>query len=365
MTTPLHIYQEYLSKGDLQKDPEQARAMTQLEHIYHELILRQRQRNSQLGRIRRKIKPRQPIHGLYLWGKVGTGKTFLVDIFYDCLPTSKIRMHFHQFMQKIHGKLKEYQGRRDPLNKIAKEIADSTVVLVFDEFEVSNIADAMILGTLFRELFYGGVCLIATSNVEPGDLYKNGLQRQRFLPAIKLVKKYVETMHVTTIIDYRQRELEQADIYYCPLGADANKLMAQKFRELSQGGKISTKPLIILDREIMPIRYAGKVIWFNFENLCGCPRSQNDYLELIKTYQIILISNIPIFDAADRDLVKSFINLIDILYDAHTGLVVSAQAEPEGLYPEGPLKFEFRRTASRLVEMQSSEYFNTVPPFTR
>lgn len=357
MTTPLSRYQALCQAGEIQKDPVQAQIVNALEHIFQQLILRQRQRDTRYGKIRRKIKPRAPIEGLYLWGKVGTGKTFLIDLFYACLPTTKMRKHFHQFMQDIHAQLREKQGQQNPLRAIAKEIADSTVVICFDEFIVTNIADAMILSELFKALFEGGVCLIATSNTEPDQLYHNGLQRQRFLPAIEMIKRNTRVFHVTTQKDYRLRHLTRAGVYYTPLTPEAAKAIDDTFLNLTQGKTILTDPLELFGRIIDIKKRTDTAIWFTFLQICGRPRSQKDYLALCEQYETLFVSNIPVLHPKQRDLVTAFIQLIDVLYDTHTRLVLSAAAEPDALYPEGPLHADFLRTQSRLIEMRSEDYF--------
>jgi len=357
MTTPLEHYQEQIARGFIEKDEQQESTILILETIYHDLVIRQKKRNSQAGKVRRKIKPRKPIHGLYLWGTVGIGKTFLLDTFYNCLPVKKMRLHFHAFMRQIHQDLKTYQGQKNPLQKIAKKISDEVLVICFDEFFVSNIADAMILGELFKALFKGGVCLVATSNIAPDDLYKNGIQRQRFLPTIEIIKKNVRTVHLQSHKDYRRRHIEQAGVYYTPLDKTAKENLAQSFRHFSQCPNISEEPIEVLGRNIDIVRQAGDTIWFDFYKICGRPRSQNDYLELTKHYRTVVIEAIPVLDKLSSDLIISLINLIDVLYDSHTRVIISAEATVENLYPNNKLHPEFNRTQSRLIEMQSADYF--------
>lgn len=355
--TPLQDYQKLIASGELQKDAEQAQVMNELEHIYHELILRQRQRDSYVGKLRRKIKPRAPIHGLYLWGRVGTGKTHLIDLFYHRLPTKKIRQHFHAFMQSIHNQLRKHQGEVNPLEHIAKEIADSTVVICFDEMMVTNIADAMVLSELFKHLFEGGVCLITTSNTPPDELYKNGLQRQRFVPVIELIKIHTRVLQLRTIQDYRLKHVDRAGVYYTPLNDESWGKMRNCFDLLTKDEPRSQQPITLFERKIDIVQRTETMIWFEFDKICERPRSQKDYLALSKEYEIFFISNIPVITPAQRDLIISFINLIDVLYDAHRRVVITAAAEPEDLYPDGPLSFDYRRTSSRLIEMRSVEYF--------
>ena len=357
MKTPLEVYQQKLSNGEIAEDAQQCKVIDRLEKIYRNLIKRQQFRDSQIGQLRRKIKPRRPIKGLYLYGSVGVGKTFLLDVFYDCLPVPKVRIHFHAFMQQVHQSLKENQGTKNPLQKIARQIADDVLVICFDEFFVSNITDAMILGELFKALFKGGVCLVTTSNIAPDDLYKNGLQRERFLPAIKVIKNNVRSIHLKTTTDYRRRHIEKAGVYFSPLDNNAEKKMETAFELYSAAKSFCTEKIEILGRQIEIIKQADNTIWFDFYKICGRPRSQNDYLELVKHYHTFLVSNVPVLDDVKSDLILSFINLIDILYDAQKRVVISAEAPVTKLYSKDKHKVAFDRTESRLIEMQSDDYF--------
>ncbi|MCB1828172.1 MAG: AFG1 family ATPase [Coxiellaceae bacterium] len=356
--TPLESYQKKLAAGEITQDPKQQAVMETLEVIYHNLVKRQKIRDSQIGQLRRKIKPRPPIKGLYMYGSVGVGKTFMLDTFYDCLPVRKIRLHFHAFMRQIHQSLKENQGIKNPLDEIARQIADDILIICFDEFFVSNIADAMILGELFTALFKGGVCLVTTSNIAPDDLYKNGIQRDRFLPAIEIIKTNVDVIHLDTQQDYRLRHIEKAGVYFTPLDSEAEKNMQAAFRHYAGSPNISTAPIEILGREIDIVKQANSTIWFDFYKICGRPRSQNDYLELAKDYDTFLISNVPIMDRISNDLIISFINLIDILYDNQKRLIISAEDSVTQLYSNNMHQVAFDRTESRLIEMQSEDYLN-------
>ena len=356
MKTPTEIYQQKLKTGEITEDAEQRKIIDILEKIYQNLIKRENFRDSQIGQLRRKIKPRPPIKGLYMHGSVGVGKTFLLDIFYDCLPVRKIRLHFHAFMQQTHQSLKENQGVKNPLQKIARQIADDVLVICFDEFFVSNIADAMLLSGLFKALFNRGLCLVTTSNIAPDDLYKNGLQRERFLPAIKVIKKNVQTVHLTSATDYRRRHAEKASVYFTPLNNEAEKSMENAFVHYSNAKNFCTEKIEILGRQIEIVKQAANTIWFDFYKICGRPRSQNDYLELIKSYDTFFISNVPIFDQVQSDLILSFINLIDVLYDSQKRVIISAEAAATALYNKDKYKVEFDRTESRLIEIQSGDY---------
>lgn len=357
MTTPQEAYQQKLRSSEIAQDPRQKEVIEALDTIYHNLVKRQKLRDSQIGQLRRKIKPRPPIKGLYLYGNVGVGKTFMLDLFYDCLPVSKVRLHFHAFMQKIQQSLREAQGVKNPLQKIARQISNDVLVICFDEFFVSNIADAMILSELFKELFKGGLCLVTTSNIAPDDLYKNGLQRERFLPAIDVIKKNVRVLHLESTSDYRRRHIQKAGVYFSPLNRDAENKMETVFEYYVNTKNISTDKIEILERSIDIIKQADRTIWFDFSKICGRPRSQNDYLELVKHYDTFFVSHVPIFDKTSNDLTLSFIHLIDVLYDAKKRLVLSAEAPATELYHGQKFKIAFKRTKSRLIEMQSEDYF--------
>lgn len=354
--TPLELYQQKLDANEISENYDQRKVISILESIYFQLIKRQKIRESQLGQLRRKIKPRQPIKGLYLWGNVGIGKTFMIDLFYSCLPVRKMRLHFHPFMQRIQQLLKESQGEKNPLEKIARQIADDVVIICFDEFFVSDIADAMILSELFRALFQGGVCLVTTSNIPPDALYKNGIQREQFLPAIDLIKHNVRTIHLASTTDYRLDHIKKAGLYYTPINKLAETNMTKSFICFSNTYNANTKPVIILDRPIEVIKKTAKTIWFDFDRICGRPRSQDDYLVLVTQYDTFLIGNVPVLDHCSPDLILSFINLIDVLYDAHKRVIISAAAPANELYHGKTYQLAFKRTKSRLIEMQSDGY---------
>lgn len=358
MITPLDYYQQHVDQGDIIDDPAQRAIMEKLQSIHTALIGRQRVRDSWLGKLRRKIKPREPIQGLYLWGDVGAGKSFLIDGFYSCLPVRKMRVHFHNFMQRIHNDLTRLQGQEDPLKIIAKQLSDQYLVICFDEFFVSNITDAMLLGELFKALFKGGLCLVTNSNSPPDDLYHNGLQRQRFLPAIEMIKTFTEVVKLDTQRDYRLRTLPQACLYYSPLTEAAEAQLENHFHDIIQHHPYSSEAIQLFGRLIQIRKQALNTVWFEFNAICGRPRSQKDYLALAKHYDIFFISHIPRLDTESPDLVVSFINLIDVLYDAGKSVVISAAVPILQLYTQGDSAFAFKRTESRLIEMQSEEYAN-------
>jgi len=293
-----------------------------------------------------------------LWGSVGIGKTFLMDCFYESLPfKNKLRLHFHSFMQHVHQALKKHQGEQDPLKNIAKELSQETLVICFDEFFVSDITDAMLLGRLLKALFLEGVSLVATSNVTPDELYKNGLQRSQFLPAIALLKQDTEVIHLQSVEDYRMRHLKEAGVFYTPLNDAARNNMEKSFNALTQGREIKTGVVIINGREIPIHKRAGDVIWFEFSALCTVPRSQNDYLEIAQQYRTVFISNVPVISEKEKDMICLFISMVDVFYDARVKLVISAEEPIDQLYNRGYMILEYTRTHSRLAEMQSSDYF--------
>lgn len=352
--TPIDYYQQQCQNGFITYDPEQWIVLENLQAVYFNLIQERKKRSATFAFLHHK----RLVKGLYLWGGVGIGKTFLMDCFYHQLPfKQKMRMHFHQFMQWLHLELKQHQGKTDPLLTVAKDLADQAMVLCFDEFFVSDITDAMLLGRLFKALFTEGVSLVTTSNVAPDELYKNGLQRQQFLPAIAMIKANTTVIHIPTKIDYRLQHLTEAGVFYTPLDKMAELSMEKSFASLSQGLAVDREPLIILGREIKVRKKAKGIVWFDFAGICQVPRSQNDYLEIAKLYQTVLISDIPVIPENAKDRISLFINLVDVFYDARVRLVLSAEQPVPELYNRGYMILEYARTHSRLLEMQTAEYF--------
>ena len=295
--------------------------------------------------------------GIYLWGGVGRGKTFLMDLFFKSLAIrSKRRVHFHRFMHDIHRRLDELKGHKDPLKKIGRQLAREAPVLCFDEFFVIDIADAMILSGILRNLFDNGVTLIATSNVEPARLYENGLQRQRFLPAISLLQDHCRVLRIDDGDDHRLRAMGDMDLYHCPADDEARRLLAEHFQRLAPESSPDGADLEINGRALRALALADDVAWFDFEELCGGARSASDYLELAREFHALLLGNVPRLDESRDDAARRLINLIDVLYDHGVKLAASAAAEPEALYSGQRLKLEFQRTASRLREMRSRAY---------
>jgi len=361
MTSPLERYRSDLLQEDFHEDPAQLLAVEKLDKLYHELLdveLRAAERGPLTLAWRRWRNIHDaPVRGLYLWGGVGRGKTYLVDNFYDCLPFQrKLRVHFHRFMQRVHAELTALDGQVDPLLIVADKLAAEARVLCFDEFFVSDITDAMILGSLMEALFERGVTLVATSNIVPDALYKDGLQRQRFLPAIALVKLHAEVVNVDAGIDYRLRTLEQAELYHYPLDEEADRSLQRSFNQLAPEPGHQWERLEINGRYLSSRWVANDVVWFEFEELCDGPRSQNDYIEIARIYHAVLLGNVPKMGAANDDQTRRFINLVDEFYDRNVKLILSAQVPILELYSGGRLEFEFQRTCSRLQEMQSHEY---------
>ena len=352
---PLDLYQTAVSKGDIQSDVAQLQAMERLQSLYLALT-KQENEPGLIAKLFAKPK-RELIPGLYFWGGVGRGKTFLMDLFFDSLPfEQKSRMHFHRFMRHVHHALTDLQGEADPLREIALDFADKNRVLCFDEFFVSDITDAMILAGLLEVLFENGVTLVATSNVEPVNLYENGLQRSKFLPAIALIEKNTQILNVDSGTDYRLRVLESAEIYHYPLDRQADEVLLQSFNSLSPDAGKADIVLDIEGREIKT-RFCGDgVVWFDFPEICEGPRSQNDYIEIAMLYQTVLVSNLPRFTEQSENAARRFISLVDEFYDHSVKLIISAESPILDIYQGERLKFEFQRTESRLQEMQSNEY---------
>jgi cell division protein ZapE len=297
------------------------------------------------------------IRGLYLWGGVGRGKTRLMDLFYDTLPEDgKRRVHFHRFMQKLHGELREAAGQRNPLERIGSRLARQARVLCLDEMQVEDIADAMLMGGLLESLFRHGVTLVTTSNMPPAGLYRAGLQRDRFLPAIGLIEQHCRVLELDSPVDYRLRQLAQAGVYIVPTGPEADAALARHFSALSGGAEGSHTPVSVNGRPIPVICGAAGVVWLDFDIICNIPRSKSDYVELARGFHTVLLSNLRRLDDDQSDRVHRLVTLIDALYDRACKLVCSADGPPDELYVGRDLAHAFERTASRLVEMQTEHY---------
>ncbi len=350
----LDAYLGLLDSRGFVADAAQMAAANALQALYTNLLHFKVNRGSTLKRL---LNPPKPPKGVYFWGGVGRGKSFLMDCFYDSVPyRRKKRIHFHAFMQQIHRDLEQFKGEPDPMLKLAEQIGRETRLLCFDEFHVSDIADAMILGRLMEGLFNQGVILVMTSNYPPSMLYPNGLHRESFLPTIALLEKHLDVFEVEAGIDYRLRALEQVEIYHHPADAAAEAKMLDYFRMVAgedgkKGGHID-----VLDRKIDTLRRGNGVIWFDFRTLCGGPRSQNDYLEISRSYHTVLLSHIPKMTVHQASEARRFTWLVDVFYDHKVKLIATADCAAEALYTEGTQASEFKRTVSRLTEMNSREY---------
>lgn len=350
--SPLQQYEKLTRQGDFLTDPAQIEVARALDELWHEL---QRQRRpTVLDRIRRS-RP-QPARGLYIWGGVGRGKTWLMDLFYENLPVQrKQRVHFHRFMQRVHSSLKAQGQVRDPLPRIASEWAKDCSVLCLDEFFVSDIADAMLLGSLLENLFDQAVTLITTSNIPPDELYKNGLQRAKFLPAITLIKQKTRVIGLSGNTDYRLRILEQSEIFHFPLDDQAEQVMTESFNRMAAECELN-HDLDINGRNFHARRRGDGIIWFEFEELCGKARGGIDYIEIARAFNTVVLSNMPQLGEQHSNEARRFITLVDEFYDRNVKLLISAAAPVGELYTGSMLEFEYQRTASRLTEMQSLDY---------
>lgn len=336
-------------------DHAQAAAVTRLQTLSDELAAFRAARQSTLVRLLR--SPDVP-RGVYMWGGVGRGKSFLMDAFHATVPIRrKTRVHFHAFMRGVHDDLKTLKNEADPLATVAKRIAAKWRLVCFDEFHVSDIADAMILGRLLTALFTAGVVFVMTSNYPPSGLYPEGLQRQNFLPAIALLEQWLDVIEVDGGVDYRLRAMEQVSTYHTPADATAEHALAAAFERMRSGPDDDPR-VMLLGRPVHARRRAGNAIWFDFATLCEGARSQRDYLELAERYSVMFVSGVPRLTAGMSDAARRFTWLVDILYDHRVKLLASADAKPEALYVSGPRANEFVRTASRLTEMQTREYMS-------
>jgi len=356
-------YQRELVRHGYAPDPAQQAVVTRLESLRVELersaLLKPAFADRLLARLRRPPPPAS-IRGLYLWGGVGRGKTFLMNLFHFGLAVPSRRMHFHRFMQEAHALLRTHRDEADPLASVAAEIAGDSRVLCFDELAISDIADAMILAGLFTALVGRGVALVFTSNFAPRELYRGGLQRQRFLPAIDLIERHTEVLALDGDTDYRLRELEREPLYIHAGSPESEALLARRFEAIAGQAGEAGGEIDIESRQIPVRRQAAGVIWFDFAELCDGPRSQADYIEIARGFHTVLVSRVPRFDATTDNQARRFIGLVDEFYDRGVKLVLSAEAPPTELYRGERLAFEFNRTASRLAEMQTHAYLEQV-----
>ena len=355
------LYRLHLKKYDYRVDPAQLKIVAHLQTISDQLNTPAPKKTwaSRLkSKNNRRLSETRPIRGLYLWGGVGRGKTYMLDFFYEVLSVDKKRrLHYYQFMQEVHDSLKKLTKQKNPLRIIAEDLAGRVRVLFLDEFFVSDITDAMILYRLLAALFECQIVLLTTSNFAPEDLYKDGLQRARFLPAIALIERHTEVVAMQTGVDYRSLHIKNSGSYHVPYNERSEALMRQCFTALDCGNADSNRSIEINDRNIKVVMRAPDVVWFEFEELCQTPRSVADYIMIARLYHTVLISGVPIFNHRD-DAARRFIQLVDEFYDKNVILVLSAQAQARELYRAGRLRFEFDRTVSRLLEMQSLKYWS-------
>jgi cell division protein ZapE len=358
----LEIYRRSLERRGFASDPAQRRAVERLQQLYEEWSAYKARRSTALRRL--VVRPPLP-RGVYLWGGVGRGKSFLMDSFFLSLPlVRKRRVHFHHFMRDVHRELQELKGREDPLDALAARIAKRWRLICFDEMQVNDIADAMIIGRLLARTIDRGVVYCMTSNYRPDGLYKDGLKRENFLPAIDLLEERLDVVHVEGDVDYRKRMLEKVKVYHAPLGTEADRALMDAFKTIAEVEEEFHE--LDVEGRVIPYRHrAGGVVWFDFKVICGWGRSQHDYLDLSKRFHTVIVSGVPQMGLATAEEARRFTLLVDVFYDNRVKLIVSAETAPERLLrieedPTDPrlraLVFEFQRTASRLLEMQSREY---------
>lgn len=347
------FYDQALLQRGFNADEAQRNAVIRLQQAYDEWVEYKAQRANAFLRF---LKPPEIPRGVYMWGGVGRGKSFLMDSFYSVVPVvRKTRVHFHEFMRSVHRELDELKMIANPLDEVARRLAKKYRLICFDEFHVTDIADAMILYNLFKALFQNGVSFIITSNFEPDTLYTDGLHRDRMLPTISLLKEKLDILNVDGGNDYRKRALTQVNAYHTPLGAQSDEALRTAFARIAETS--DENPLINVEgRQLKALRRAGGVIWFDFATLCGGPRSQNDYLEIASRFHAVILSDMPAMSVGMGSEARRFIWLIDVLYDHKVKLLISAAVEMDKLYTDGALLMEFQRTVSRLIEMQSTEY---------
>lgn len=353
----LDYYHQQLAARGYHSDPAQLRAIERLQQCEDEWTAYKDIRSN--GLKKKLFHPKLP-RGIYLWGGVGRGKSFLMDCFYAASPLEKkIRIHFHEFMREVHHELHELSGLADPLDELAKRIAKRYRLICFDEFHINDIADAMILYRLLSELFIDRVQFVMTSNYKPSDLYPNGLHRDRLLPAIRLLEQQLDVLNVDAGSDYRQVQMAQVEAYLTPITAETHvKLMLIFTKLVGKQVEDSCPVLFIESRKLRPLQMSDGVVWFDFETLCCGPRSQNDYLEIAKQFHTVILSGVPYLPPKMTNEARRFIWLIDVLYDHNIKLIISAEVPAVDLYPEGQIVSEFSRTISRLVEMQSRDYLD-------
>lgn len=349
MADVVALYEQHLSTRGFLADPSQRRALDRLQQLFEEWSADKARRGNALTRLL--VKPPLP-KGVYLWGPVGRGKSFLMDAFYLCVPlVRKRRVHFHHFMRELHRELHEVKGTEDPIGEVAARTARRCRLICFDEFHVSDIADAMILGRFLEQSMERGVEFVITSNYHPDRLYPNGLQRERFLPVIEFIKSRLDVVGVDNGTDYRRLKMERAKVYH----VQDEPALERMFSELKDVEE--EKQALDVEGRVIPYRKrAGGLVWFDFATLCGGPRSYADYVDLARRFHTVMLSGVPRLSPKNADSARRFTWLVDVFYDDRVKLVISAEAEPEQLFPAGENSAEFERAASRLHEMQSSAY---------
>ncbi|MEX2122327.1 MAG: cell division protein ZapE [Woeseia sp.] len=354
-----HAYRERVERLGLSKDPDQERVVDAMQELQDRIVADAVPYRRLLRGLRLRAEPGGPC-GMYLWGGVGRGKTFLMDLFFSTLPIArKRRVHFHRMMSEVHARLRELRNVEDPLDKAAGDIAAETDVLCFDEFFVTDIGDAMILGRLMQGLFRRGVIVVATSNSAPHNLYAGGLQRERFLPAIGILEQKTKVLRIAGATDYRLRSLQKAGTFLCPAGTAANTKLERYFQEIASADIREGATVEVNGRGIPARKSAKGIVWFDFQVLCDGPRSPRDYIEIARWYPTVIVSDIPALTAERDNAARRFIALVDEFYDRRVKVIVSAAAAIPSLYHGTRLRFEFLRTASRLTEMQTEEYLHS------
>lgn len=363
----LNAYLKSIENGELRLDPDQKEIMKELQLIYTAILKKENRKPTKKSFFSFFPKKSQDnkssnIEGLYIHGGVGRGKTHLVDFFFEHLPIEKkMRLHFHRFMQIVHEELAKLDGVSDPLKQVAKIFSNKASVLCFDEFHVIDITDAMLLGRLLEHLFNDGLVLVTTSNFHPDDLYKNGLQRDRFIPAINLLKEHTKLIEMGGTYDYRSEAFKELGVYYFVNDDKSEERLNQHFKQLSGIDLYEGRKEIIINTRLIPIKkFNADIVWFEFDDLCNTARSTEDFTQIASFFKTVLISNIPLMDSSLDDAARRFINMIDTFYDMHVNIIVSAAAQPEKIYSGKKLSFEFDRAVSRINEMQTTKYIESV-----